>query len=73
MTGAEPHDRVEGADRAGSADRAGRPAYRDPLGLVSEGRPVGRPTKIVAVAAVCGAGLLAGLGLFGGSAAKPAR
>lgn len=78
MTGAELLDRDragdaeedEGAYGAGSADSAGRLRYRDPLGLVQEGRPLGRPAKILAVVAVCGAGLLAGLGLFGGSAAK---
>ncbi|GAA1979617.1 hypothetical protein GCM10009838_45780 [Catenulispora subtropica] len=55
-------------------DRADdRPGYRDPLGLVSEGRPPGRARRALVAAAVCGAGLLAGLGLFGGSPAKPAK
>src|SRR4051794_21432653 len=61
MTGAEQLDR----------GRADGPAYRDRLGLVSEDRPAGRPRMVLAVVAVCGAGMLAGLGLFGGSAAKP--
>ncbi|GAA2013410.1 hypothetical protein GCM10009839_05150 [Catenulispora yoronensis] len=61
MTGAELRDR----------DRGAGPGYRDPLGLVSQGRTMSRPRMALAVAAVCGAGLLAGLGLFGGSAAAP--
>lgn len=72
MTGAELLDRDRSHDGAG--DRAGvRAGYRDPLGLVNEGRPAGRLQKVLAVAAVCGAGLMAGLGLFGGSAARPAK
>ena len=84
MTGARLLDRDRAENRAESRaenraqnraqNRAdGRAGYRDPLGLVSEGRPAGRLRKVLAVAAVCGAGLMAGLGLFGGSAPKPAK
>jgi len=69
MIGTEPPDR-EPAEYAGPGYRD-RLAYNDKLGVVSEGRPMSRPGLIAAVVAVCGTGLLAGLGLFGGSAPKP--
>ena len=62
MTGTEPLDREPAEDAL--------PAYRDRLGVVSEGRQMSRPALLAAVVAVCGAGLLAGLGLFGGSSPR---
>ncbi|MEY9925937.1 hypothetical protein ABH926_000557 [Catenulispora sp. GP43] len=66
MTGTEPLDR-EPAEDAGPEYRDDAPVYRDRLGAVSEARPMSRPALLAAVVAVCGTGLLAGLGLFGGS------
>lgn len=73
-------------DRRGPGKRASMPSdgdhepdggaddrdYRDRVGTVREGteRRTPRPTLLIGVVAVCGAGLLAGLGLFGGTAKK---
>jgi hypothetical protein len=70
MIGTEPPDR-EPAENTGPESRDDHLVYRDRLGAVSEARPMSRPGLIAAVVAVCGTGLLAGLGLFGGTTPRP--